>query len=161
ELAAAAAHQPVPKDLALKPASEFTVIGKPLERLDGADKARGGTIFGIDVKQPGMVYAVLAACPVLGGRGASFDGAAALKRPGVRKVVDIGEGVAVIADHYWIARSALDDVTIQWDEGAAAKLDTTAVYATLEQAWDEPGTVIRQAGDAEALFAKKQPIEAR
>ena len=161
ELASAAARQPVPKEVTLKAAGDFAVIGKPLPRLDGADKARGRTVYGIDVKQPGMMYAAIAACPVLGGRVASFDGAAALKRPGVRKVVDIGEAIAVIADRYWVAHSALADVKIQWDEGKAAALDTAAIYAALEQAEDEPGTVIKQAGDVDAVFAKVKPIEAR
>jgi isoquinoline 1-oxidoreductase beta subunit len=160
-LAAAAARQPVPKNVALKPPSEFTVIGKPLPRLDGAGKARGQTVFGIDVKQPDMVYAALAPCPVLGGKVASFDAGAALKRPGVRKVVDIGEGVAVIADHYWEARSALADVKIQWNEGPAARLDTEAIYAALERSKDRPGAAIKQAGNATAVLAKAKPIEAR
>jgi len=160
-LAAAAARQPVPKNVALKPPGEFSVIGKPLARLDGAGKARGQTVFGIDVKQPGMVYAALAPCPVLGGKVASFDAGTALKRPGVRKVVDIGEGVAVIADHYWEARSALADLKIQWNEGPAARLDTEAIYATLERSRDKPGAVIRQAGNAAAVLAKAKPIEAR
>ena len=151
----------VPKDVTLKSAGEFSVIGKPLPRLDGADKARGRTIFGIDVKQPGMVYAALATCPVLGGRVASFDASKAQKRSGVRKVVDIGEGVAVIADHYWIARSALADVAIRWDEGPGAALDTAAIYAALEQAKDRPGAVVKQAGDAAAVLARTKPIEAR
>jgi isoquinoline 1-oxidoreductase subunit beta len=161
ELASAAARQPVPTEVTLKAADEFAVIGKPLPRLDGADKARGRTVYGIDVAQPGMVYAAIATCPVLGGRVASFDGATALKRPGVRKVVDIGEAIAVIADRYWVAQSALADVRIQWDEGKAAALDTAAIYAALEQAVEEPGTVIKQAGDADAVFAKVKPIEAR
>jgi len=160
-LADAAARQPLPKDVALKPASEFSVIGKPLPRLDGAGKARGQTVFGIDVKQPGMVYAALAQCPVLGGKVASFDAGAAQKRPGVRKVVDIGEGVAVIADHYWEARSALAEVKIQWDDGPAARLDTKAIYATLERSKDKPGTIIKQAGDATAALAKAKPVTAR
>ena len=160
-LAAEAARRPVPNDVALKPAGEFRLIGKALPRLDGADKARGRTIFGIDVKQPGMVYAALATCPVLGGLATSFDESKALKRPGVRKVVTIGEGVAVIADHYWTARSALDDVAIRWDEGAGAKVDTASIHAALEQAKDRPGAVIKQAGDAAAVFAATKPIEAR
>ncbi|HZF30893.1 MAG TPA: molybdopterin cofactor-binding domain-containing protein [Gammaproteobacteria bacterium] len=161
ELAAAAARLPVPKDVPLKSAGEFDLIGTALPRLDGADKARGKTIFGIDVRQPGMVYAALATCPVLGGRVASFDATAAQKRSGVRKVVDLGEGVAVIADHYWIARSALADIKIQWDEGARAALDNAAIYATLEKAKDRPGAIVRQAGDAAAALAKTKPIEAR
>jgi CO/xanthine dehydrogenase Mo-binding subunit len=161
ELASAAVHQPVPKEVALKAAGEFAVIGKPMPRLDGADKARGRTVYGIDVAQPGMLYAAITACPVLGGRVASFDGAAALKRAGVRKVVEIGEAVAVIADHYWVAQSALADVKIEWDEGRASALDTAAIYAALDRAADEPGTSIKQSGDAEGVFAKVKPIEAR
>ena len=160
-LASAAAQQPVPADIALKPRGQFTLIGKPLPRLDGSDKARGKTVFGLDVTQPGMMYAALAACPVLGGKVASFDGAAAEKRPGVKKVVAIGEGVAVVADHYWTARKALADVKIQWDEGPNAKVDTAAIYAALDQAKDKPGAVVKQSGDAAAAFAKGTPVEAR
>ena len=160
-LAAAAARQPVPRDVALKPARSFQVIGKPLPRLDGADKARGRTIFGIDVKRPGMVYAALAMCPVIGGKVASFDKGGAESRPGVLKVVDIGEGVAVIADHYWTARSALADLKIQWDEGPAAKIDTASIYATLEAASGKPGALAKHAGDAAAVLARGKPIEAR
>jgi isoquinoline 1-oxidoreductase subunit beta len=160
-IATAAARQPVPKDVALKPASAFSVIGKSLPRLDGSDKARGRTVFGIDVQQPGMVYAALAQCPVLGGKVVSFDAGDARKRAGVRNIVDIGDGVAVVADHYWIARSALADIKIQWDEGPAARLDTAAIYATLDQAKDKPGTTVRQSGDAAAVLAKAKSIEAR
>ena len=160
-MAAAAARQAVPADVTLKAREQFTVIGKPLPRLDGADKARGKTVFGIDVVQPGMVYAALAACPVLGGKVASFDAAAAEKRSGVKKVVSIGEGVAVVADHYWTARKALGDVKIQWDEGPTAKLDSAGIYAALDQAKDKPGAVVKQAGDAAAAFAKGTPVEAR
>jgi len=160
-LAADAARLPAPKDVTLKSVGEFSVIGKPLPRLDGADKARGRTVFGIDVKQPGMKYAALATCPVLGGRVASFDASKAQKRSGVRKIVNIGEGVAVIADHYWIARSALADITIRWDEGPGAALDTAAIYATLEQAKGRPGAVVKESGNVGAVLAKATPIEAR
>jgi len=160
-LAADAARMPAPKNVTLKSVGEFSVIGKPLPRLDGADKARGRTVFGIDVKQPGMKYAALATCPVLGGRVASFDSTKAQMRSGVRKVVNIGEGVAVIADHYWIARSALADINIRWDEGPGAALDTAAIYATLEQAKGRPGAVVKQSGDVGAVLAKTKPIEAR
>lgn len=160
-LAQAAAALPVPADVSLKPRAQFAVIGKPLPRLDGADKARGRTVFGIDVKRPGILHAALAQCPVLGGKVASFDPGAAASRPGVRKVVSIGEGVAVIADHWWTAKSALADLKIQWDEGAAAKLDDAAIMALLDGAGSKPGAVVRQAGDAAAAFAKTKPIEAR
>jgi isoquinoline 1-oxidoreductase beta subunit len=160
QLLDAASKQPVPKDVPLKPVKEFAVIGKPLPRLDGADKARGRTIFGLDVSQPGMLYAALAACPVLGGKVASVDTSAAEKRPGVRKVVNIGEGVAVVADHYWAAKSALGDLKIQWDEGPAAKLDTATIYKTLEGAQESKYAVIKHAGDTAGVFAKAKPIEA-
>ncbi|MDB5841930.1 MAG: aldehyde oxidase [Herminiimonas sp.] len=161
ELATAAAKQPLPRHVPLKPVSKFTVIGKPLARLDGADKARGQTLFGHDVGQPGMLYAALAACPVLGGKVASFDAGAARQRPGVRKVVNIGEGVAVVADHYWTAKSALADLRIKWDEGPAAKLDTEAIFAALDRAAGNPAyAVVRHAGDPAAVFASALPFEA-
>ncbi|MFO0691830.1 MAG: molybdopterin cofactor-binding domain-containing protein [Myxococcota bacterium] len=156
ELADEAARQPVPTDVALKPPSAFRVIGKPLDRLDGADKARGRTRYGIDVALPGMLRAALAACPVLGGKVASFDAAKAMSRPGVRAVVDLGEGVAVVADHYFTARQALADLEIHWDEGPTAQLDSAAIQASLEQAAKSPGAVVRQAGDAAGALARKR-----
>lgn len=159
-LAAAAAKLPVPKDVPLKSADKFTVIGKPLPRLDGADKARGKTIFGMDVKQPGMLYAALAQCPVIGGKVASFDASAVAKRKGVRKVVNIGEGVAVVADHFWVAQSSLADLNIKWDEGPGAKLDTAGIYAALERAKDKPGYVAKKSGDAPGAIAKGTAVEA-
>jgi len=160
-LAGAAAQQPIPQDIPLKPASAFEVIGKPLPRLDGADKARGRTVFGIDAKQPGMLYAAIAMCPVLDGKVASFDGGSAEKRPGVSKVVNIGDGVAVVADHYWSAKSALADLHVQWNEGPAARIDTATIYAALERAKDNPGAVVKQAGNVSTALAKGKPIEAR
>ncbi|MGZ5041007.1 MAG: molybdopterin cofactor-binding domain-containing protein [Usitatibacter sp.] len=159
-LASAAAKQPVPTDVKLKPASAFKVIGSNLPRLDGADKARGKTVYGIDAVQPGMVYAALAVCPVIGGKVASFDVNGADKRAGVRKVVDIGEGVAVVADHYWVAHSALADLRIRWDEGPQAKLGTADIYAALDRAKDRPGYVAKNVGDVDATLAKATPVEA-
>ena len=158
-LAALAARQPVPENVVLKDAAQFTVIGKPLPRLDGGDKARGRTTFGMDVKQPGMLYAAMVPCPVIGGKVASFDGAAVSARPGVRKVVNLGEGVAVVADHYWTARKAADALQIRWDEGPGASLDTAAVFAALERAKGRPGFVAKKAGEVSGLLATG-PIEA-
>ena len=161
ELTDAAARQPVPADVALKPASEFRVIGKPMPRLDGADKARGRTRYGIDVSLPGMVHAALAMCPVLGGKVVSFDGEKAKSRAGVRAVVDIGEGVAVVADHYFNAQSALADLAIEWDEGPGASLDTGAIYAALEHAAGAQGALVRQTGDAAGVLARGRSLSAR
>jgi isoquinoline 1-oxidoreductase beta subunit len=158
DLAADAAKQPVPTNITLKSADKFKVIGKPLPRLDGSDKARGKTVFGIDASQPGMVYAALAQCPVIGGKVASFDGSAAEKRAGVRKVVDIGEGVAVVADHFWVARSALSDLKIQWDEGAGKGVDTAAIWSKLQAAKGRDGYVAKKVGDVGA--AKGKALEA-
>jgi isoquinoline 1-oxidoreductase beta subunit len=159
-LAAAAAKQPVPKDVPLKGTDKFTIIGKPLARLDGTDKARGKTIFGMDVKHPGMLYAALAQCPVIGGKVASFDGSGVAARKGVRKVINIGEGVAVVADHYWIAQSSLKDLDIKWDEGPGAKLETAAIFAALDRARDKPGFVAKKQGDAPGALAKAGAVEA-
>jgi CO/xanthine dehydrogenase Mo-binding subunit len=155
DLAEAAASQPVPTDVALKPPSEFRVIGRPLERLDGAEKARGQTRYGIDVALPGMLHAALLPCPVLGGRVLSCDADAAKKRKGVRAVVDLGEGIAVVADHHFTAQSALAALDVRWDEGPAAKLDTATIRATLEGAAGQPGAVVRRAGDAAAALARR------
>jgi len=152
-LAAAAAKLPVPENVALKDPSRFTVIGKPQPRLDGGAKARGRAVYGIDVNQPGMLYAALVPCPVIGGKVASFDGSGVATRPGVKAVVNIGEGVAVVADHYWTARSAADALKIQWDEGPAATLDTAAILATLESARNRPGFVAKRAGDVSGPLA--------
>jgi isoquinoline 1-oxidoreductase beta subunit len=150
-LANAAAKQPVPGDVPLKTAG-FTLIGTNLPRLDGPDKARGRTVFGLDVKQPGMLHAVLIPCPVIGGKVASFDAGAASKAKGVKKVVDIGEGVAVIADHYWTARKAAESMQVKWDEGPNASLDTAAVFKALDAAKGQPGFVAKKSGDASAAL---------
>ena len=152
-LAALAARQPVPKDVPLKPVAAFTVIGKPVPRLDGAAKARGRAQYGLDVKQPGMVYAAIVQCPVLGGKVASFDDAEVARRPGVRKVVNLGEGVAVVANHYWTARLAADSLAIQWDEGPAGSLSTDAIFAALDRAKGRSGFVAKRAGDVSGALA--------
>ncbi len=153
ELAAAAAVLPVPRDVPLKNPGTFTVIGKPLPRLDGAIKARGKAVYGIDIKRPGMLYAALVQCPVFGGKITSVDEAGVAQRAGVRAVVNLGDGVAVVATHYWTARQAAEALRIQWDEGPAANLGTDAIFATLSAARGRPGFVAKKAGDATAALA--------
>ena len=161
-LTSAAALLTPPANVAFKDPATFTVIGKPLPRLDGAGKARGRTTYGLDVKLPGMLYAAIVPCPVLGGKVASFDGAAVGRRPGVRAVVNIGEAVAVVANHYWTARSAADALTIVWDEGSAAKLDTATIFATLDAAREREGFVVKTAGNpASALASGAKTAEYR
>ena len=139
QLAEAAAKLPVPKDVALKNPAQFRLIGKPLARLDTPDKVDGSAEFGLDVKLPGMLYAVIALSPTLGGKAASVDSTAASAMPGVRRVLSAASGVVVVADHFWQARKARDVVQISWDPGPNGRLDTPAIRALLDKAAAEPG----------------------
>ena len=127
-LAAAAAKLPVPEKVTLKDPSEFRIVGKRITRLDTPAKVNGSAIFGMDVKLPGMVYATLAMCPVIGGTVKSFDAARAKTMPGVVDVVQIPDGIAVVASTYWQARKARETLSIVWDEGANANLSTQAMF---------------------------------
>ncbi|MGH9679499.1 MAG: molybdopterin cofactor-binding domain-containing protein [Candidatus Acidiferrales bacterium] len=107
----AASKLPVPQDVPLKDPKEFRVIGRPIKRLDTPDKVNGRAEFGIDVRRPGMLYAVVLRCPVFGGKVASFDASKAKAVPGVKQVIEISDGIAVVADNTWNAmqgRRALD-----------------------------------------------------
>ena len=147
ELSAAAAKLTPPKEPALKLAKDFRYIGKPIKRLDGPAKVNGTAEFGIDVKLPGMGIAALAQCPALGGKLKSFDAAKALGMPGVKKVVQITDGVAVVADTYWHARKALEAVNIEWDESAVAGVSSAGLTAEYRAAADKPGASFKKVGD--------------
>ena len=149
----AAAKLKPPTNVALKDPATFTVIGKPLPRLDGAAKARGRATYGIDVKLPGMLYAAIVPCPVIGGKAVSVDDASVKRRPGVKAVVNIGDAVAVVADHYWVARKAADLLDVTWDEGSNAKVGTAAVFAALDAARERPGFLIKSAGNVANAMA--------
>jgi isoquinoline 1-oxidoreductase beta subunit len=135
-LAAAAAKLPVPEKVALKDPKDFKIVGKRVKRLDTPSKTNGTAEFGIDVKLPGMVYASLEQCPVIGGTVKSFDAAKAKGMPGVIDVVQINDGVAVVADSYWHAVKARQALSVQWDEGAGAALDHSKVLASTRAAAD-------------------------
>src|ERR1700733_8299234 len=117
ELAEAASKLPVPKDVTLKDASRFRLIGKPLPRLDTPGKVDGSAEFGLDVQLPGMLYAVVALSPTLGGKVISVESSAAQSMPGVRKVLTTASGVVVVADHFWKAHKARDALRIEWGQG--------------------------------------------
>ena len=127
QLAAAASLLKPPEKPAIKDPSQFRIVGKRTTRLDTPAKVNGTARFGIDVKLPGMVYATLEQCPVIGGTVKSVDSAKAKGMPGVIDVVTIPDGVAVVADTYWHARKAREVLSIQWDEGAGAGLNTAAM----------------------------------
>jgi len=133
-LAQAASKLPVPEKVALKDPKDFTIVGKRTKRLDSPRKVNGSAEFGIDVKLPGMLYASLEQCPVIGGKVASFDASAAKGMPGVVDVVQINDGVAVVAKSYWQAQKARKSLKVQWDEGSGAALDHNTVLNTIRDA---------------------------
>lgn len=134
ELAEAAARMPVPEKPPLKDPKDFKIVGKPTRRLDTPAKVNGTAEFGIDVKLPGMVYASLEQCPVIGGKVKSFDAAKAKGMPGVIDVVQIPDGVAVVADTYWHAKKAREALTVEWDEGPGASLSTASMTEGIRNA---------------------------
>jgi isoquinoline 1-oxidoreductase beta subunit len=134
ELAEAAARMPVPEKPPMKDPKDFKIVGKRTKRVDTPAKVNGTAEFGIDVKLPGMVYASLAQCPVIGGKVKSFDGSAAKASAGVIDVVQISDGVAVVANSWWQAKKARDLLNIQWDEGAGAALSDASVIEGTRQA---------------------------
>ena len=151
ELAAAASLLPVPKDVVLKDPKDFKIIGKPTKRLETPHKVNGTAEYGIDVKLPGMVYASLEQCPVIGGKVASFDAAKAKAMPGVIDVVQIPDGVAVVADSYWRAKKAREALSVTWDEGAGARIDSATMKEGIRKAAD--ATIpIKKTGDAGAAL---------
>ena len=153
-LAEAASKLPVPEKVALKDPKDFTIVGKRTKRLDTPGKTNGTAQYGIDVKLPGMVYASLEQCPVIGGKVVSFDATRAKGMPGVIDVVQIPDGVAVVAASYWQAQKARKALTVVWDEGAGAKLDHNVVLASTRAA-AESGKVIpigKPVGDVAAAM---------
>ncbi len=134
ELAATAANMPVIDKPPMKDPKDFRIVGKRTKRLDTPMKVNGTAEFGIDVKLPGMVYASLEQCPVIGGKVVSFDAAKAKTMPGVIDVVQIADGVAVVADTYWHAKKARDAVTVTWDAGPVAALDHNTILAATRAA---------------------------
>jgi isoquinoline 1-oxidoreductase beta subunit len=162
ELADAAAKQPVPKDVKLKPRSNFQIIGKSRSRTDTPGKVDGSAEFGIDVKLPGMLYAALAQSPVLGGKVAKLDAGAAEKMPGVRKVMLTEGGVVVVADHFWQALKARNALAITWDPGANVRLDDAAIHAMLKKtaAAGDGLSALATGNAAAALESAKQRLSA-
>jgi isoquinoline 1-oxidoreductase subunit beta len=135
KVAAAAAKltPPDPKSIALKNPKDWKIAGQPMKRLDTADKLNGSQVYAIDVKLPGMLHAAIKACPVFGGKLTSYDEAKISGRPGFRGVVKVNDGtVAVVADTWWRAKSALEALPIVWDEGAGAAQSSATIAKHLE-----------------------------
>jgi isoquinoline 1-oxidoreductase beta subunit len=154
QLTEAAARMPVPKDVKLKPRSQYRLIGTPQPRLDTPGKVDGQAEFGLDVRLPGMLYAAIAHSPELGGRAVSVDSAAAGAMPGVRRVIESSSGVIVVADHFWQALKARDALKIVWDPGVNARLDNKAIWSQLNRtAAANPGLSAKKTGDVTAALA--------
>jgi isoquinoline 1-oxidoreductase subunit beta len=154
-LADAAAKLPQPEKVDLKPPEKWTVIGQPTRRLDSPEKITGRAKFGIDVQFPGLLTAVVAHAPTFGGKVKSFDASAAKAVPGVKAVVEVPSGVAVVAEHFWAAKKGRDALEVQWDLGPHAKLDTTELRQSYRETAKSAGAKASEAGDAEKALAEK------
>ena len=155
QVADAAARQTPPAEITLKDPKDWTIAGKPLPRLDTVDKLTGKQKYGIDLTQPNMLNAAVRACPVFGGKLASFDAAAVETMPGVRKVVRVDESaVAVVADTWWRAKTALEALPITWDNGPNAALSSTTIADMLAEGLESKDAFVgNAAGDAPAVLA--------
>jgi len=161
ELAEAASRLRAPTTVTLKDPKDWKIIGKPTKRLDTPEKTTGRAQFGIDVHFPGLLSAVVARAPVFGGTVKSVDTRQAMAVPGVRKVVRVPGGVAVVADHFWAAKLGRDALQISWDLGPNASLDSTALREEFRRLAGTEGAIAAQAGNVgDALGKAAKTIEA-
>ncbi|MEQ8179190.1 MAG: hypothetical protein RIA10_12745, partial [Amphiplicatus sp.] len=151
-VAAAASKITPPTDVALKDPKTWTIAGKPLPRLDTADKLTGKQVYGVDVTMPGLLNAAIRQCPYFGGKVKSFDAAAVAKMPGVKKVVRVDDtAVAVVADTWWRAKTALDALPVVWDEGPNRGVTSATIAETLKEGLDAEDVFVGwERGDARA-----------
>jgi isoquinoline 1-oxidoreductase beta subunit len=160
-LAEAAAKLPVPSNVTLKDPSQFRLLGKPMKRRDATAKSTGQAQYAIDAKLPGMRYAVVARSPVIGGKVARFDATKAKAVSGVTHVVQIPEGVAVIADSTWAAMEGRKALEVTWDDGANANLTSATIRQRLMDLVEKPGAVAKTGGTGEAaLTTAAKKVEA-
>jgi isoquinoline 1-oxidoreductase beta subunit len=155
KVAERAAKLAPPKDIKLKDPKDWKIAGTSAKRLDTLDKVTGKQVYGFDLKLPGMLNAAIKDCPVFGGKLKSFDAAKAQRMAGVKKVVRVGDSaVAVVADTWWHAKTALDAVAVQWDEGENAKVSSASIAEMLKAGLDAPQAFVgNQNGDAKAALA--------
>lgn len=161
ELAAEAAKLTPPADVALKDGKQFKLVGKATHRLDGRAKVTGSAGFGIDVRVPGMLTALVARPPVFGGKLVKFDASRAKAVAGVRHIVEIHSGVAVVADHFWAAKQGLEALVVEWDDGEAAGFSSATQKAAMDASLALAGSDAKKVGDAAAVLADaRDPIAA-
>ncbi len=153
-LAPAAAKLPVPKSVKLKDPKDFKIIGRPLPRTDVPDKVTGKAQFGIDVRLPGLLVSSIARCPVFGGKVAKFDAAKAQAVSGVKHVVQVPSGVAVVGDSFWSAQKGREALQINWDEGPHANMSSGGIRERFAQLAQGPAQVGEKEGDAASALAQ-------
>jgi isoquinoline 1-oxidoreductase subunit beta len=179
DFAAAAAKITLPEEPAIKTPDQWWLLGKPLKRLDVDVKSNGSAVYAIDAQVPNMVYAAVKACPVPWGRLVRFDDAAIRKRPGIIDVValkavagktensDLQDAVAVVADGWWRAKTALEALSIEWDAGPAGNVSAESQLAVARLLLEKPGEVAAEqsegslwVGEARTLTAEyRRPYE--
>lgn len=156
QVAEAAGKLQPPADVTLKDPKDWTIAGKPLKRLDTVEKTNGKMIYGADITMPGMLNAAIVDCPVFGGKLKSYDEAKILGMKGVKKVVRVGStAVAVVADTWWHAKTALAALPVVWDEGDNAKVSSASISKWLAEGLDpaQPAFTGHKVGDARAAIA--------
>lgn len=156
DLAEAAAKLETPKAITLKEPKDWKIIGKATKRLDGPEKINGTAIFGQDIQFDGLMTAMVARSPVFGGTVKSFDATAAKQIKGVRQVVQVPTGVAVIADNYWAAKKGREALKVDWDLGENASLDSKALLAEYKKMAATTGLIAAKAGDNKTAMAKAE-----
>lgn len=149
-----AAALPVPKDVPLKDPKAFKLMGQPIARLDIPEKVDGKAMFGLDAKLPGLLVARVVRCPVFGGKVASFNADKAKAIPGVRQVVPISSGVAVVADNYYAASKGAQALEVTWNEGALATLSSAEIAKRYAELGDKPGKVARNDGNVDTALGQ-------
>ncbi|NNM73349.1 xanthine dehydrogenase family protein molybdopterin-binding subunit [Enterovirga aerilata] len=155
KVAEAASKIEPPKEVQLKDPKDWTIAGKSVPRLDTAEKLTGKQVYGMDLRLPGMLNAAIKDCPVFGGKVASYDAKAVEGMPGVKAVVRVGESaVAVVADTWWRAKTALDALPVTWDEGPNAKVSSETIMAMLKEGLEAKEAFVgNRNGDAAAAIA--------
>ncbi|MGE5841362.1 MAG: molybdopterin cofactor-binding domain-containing protein, partial [Deltaproteobacteria bacterium] len=153
ELAEKAAEMPIPKEVKTKRPDKYKIVGKARPRLDSPLKINGKAQFGMDVKLPGMLTAVVARPPVFGGKVVRFNADKARAVPGVHEVIEIPRGVAVVASGFWPAQQGREALEIVWDDGKWARLSTSGMREEFAKLSQTPGTPARKEGDAEQALA--------
>ncbi len=154
QLAEAAARMTPPAQVQLKDPKNFKLIGKPIKRLDTPEKINGKAVFGFDVKLPGILTALIARSPIFGAKMKGFDDSRARSMSGVRKIVAVPAGIAVIADTFWQAKTARDALRVDWDEGAMRDFSTCQMMQQYRELVKSPGKTVRREGDPDAAFAR-------